>query len=175
MQLAVGPLQVSKAITGVAAAYAPTSFSATATCTVAGAPVVLPSSGVVTLAAANAIPYTARLDGIPLGSSCDIAETTTGASSVTYSPANPGGTAARLAVTTAAASTAPVPAAQIASVTNDYGTTDLTITKAVSTTATVGTFGSRGERTLPVIASARTFPDSTSGNAVRIESNINCT
>lgn len=144
VQLAVGPLQVSKAITGASAAYAPTSYSATVTCTVAGAPVVLPSSGIVTLAAANAIPYTARLDGIPLGSSCDIAETTTGASSVTYSPANPGGTAARLAVTTAAASSAPVPAAQIASVTNDYGTTDLTITKAVSTTATVGTFGDFG-------------------------------
>ncbi|WP_395638872.1 DUF5979 domain-containing protein [Pseudolysinimonas sp.] len=144
VQLAVGPLQVAKAITGVSAAYAPTSFSATVTCTVAGAPVVLPSSGVVTLAAGNAVPYTARLDGIPLGSSCDVAETTSGASATTYSPANPGGTAARLAITTPAASTAPVPAAQIGEITNSYGETELTVTKAVSTTATVGTFGDFG-------------------------------
>ena len=141
VQLAAGPLQVSKAIDGVSAAYAPTSFTVTASCTVGGVAVTLPTSGVLTLAAGNAIPYTARLDGIPLGSSCDVAETTTGASSVAYSPANPGGTAARLAITTRAASTAPVPAAQIGSVTNTYGTTDLVITKAVSTTATVGAFG----------------------------------
>jgi len=144
VQLAVGPIQVAKAITGVAAAYAPTSFSATATCTVAGAPVVLPSAGAVTLAAVNATPYTARIDGIPLGASCEVAETTAGASSTTYAPATPGGTAARLDVSTRATSTAPVPAAQIASVTNDYGTTELTITKAVSTTATVGAFGDFG-------------------------------
>lgn len=141
VQLAAGPLQVSKTIDGVAAAYAPTSFTVSASCTVGGVAVTLPTSGVLTLASGNATPYTARLDGIPLGSSCDVAETTTGASSVAYSPANPGGTAARLAITTRAASTAPVPAAQIGSVTNTYGTTDLVITKAVSTTATVGGFG----------------------------------
>ncbi len=141
VQLAAGPLQISKAIDGVSAAYTPTSYSVTASCTVGGVAVTLPSSGVLTLASGNAIPYTARLDGIPLGSSCDVAETTTGASSVAYSPANPGRTAARLAITTRAASTAPVPAAQIGSVTNTYGTTDLVITKAVSTTATVGAFG----------------------------------
>lgn len=141
VQLAAGPLQVSKVRDGVSAAYAPTSFSVTATCTVSGATVTLPSSGVLTLASSNATPYTARLDGIPLGSSCDLAETTTGASSVTYAPANPGGTAARLAIATRAASTDAVPVAQIGTVTNTYGTTDLTIAKTVSTAATVGEFG----------------------------------
>ncbi len=141
VQLAAGPLQISKVRDGVSAAYAPTSFSVTASCTVSGATVTLPSSGVLTLAAANATAYTARLDGIPLGSSCDLAETTTGASAVSYAPANPGGTAARLAIATRAASTDAVPVAQIGTVTNSYGTTDLTITKAVSTSATVGAFG----------------------------------
>jgi uncharacterized repeat protein (TIGR01451 family)/fimbrial isopeptide formation D2 family protein len=169
VQLAVGPIQVSKAITGVAAAYAPTSFSAAATCTVAGAPVVLPSSGVVALAAVNAIPYTARIDGIPLGASCDVAETTTGASSTSYAPADPGGTAARLAVSTRAASTAPVPSAQIATVTNDYGATDLTITKAVSTTATVGTFGDFGF-TLSCTGNGVTVPLATEDAAFRLAS-----
>lgn len=157
VQLATGPLQVAKQITGAAAAYAPTSFSVTATCTVAGAPVVLPSAGVMTLAAVNATPYTARLDGIPLGASCDIVETTTGASSIEYEPANVGGTAAQLSIATPAGSTAPVPAAQIATVTNDYGTTDLTIAKVVSTSATVGEFGDFGF-SLSCTASGVTVP-----------------
>jgi uncharacterized repeat protein (TIGR01451 family) len=139
VQLAGAPLQVVKNIDGVAAAYAPTSLSATASCTVAGAPVVLPASGVLTLAATNATPYTARIDGIPLGASCDIVETTTGASATSYSPA--GGAGARLALTTPAGSGSPVPSAQIATITNTYGLTSLTVAKVVSTTATLGSFG----------------------------------
>lgn len=139
VQLASGPLQVAKAITGPSAAYAPTSFGATASCTVAGATVGMPSSGALTLAATNATPYTARIDGIPLGAECTIVETTRGQSSVSYSP--DGGTRATLSIATAAGSTAPVPAAQRATITNSYGTTDLTIEKVVSTQATVGAFG----------------------------------
>ena len=48
---------------------------------------VMPSGGALTLAATNGVPYTSRVDGIPVGSVCTITETTTGASSVTYSPA----------------------------------------------------------------------------------------
>ena len=142
VQLASGPLQVAKAITGPSAAYAPTSFSATASCTVAGANVVLPSSGALTLASTNATAYTTRVDGIPVGAECAIVETTTGMSGVTYSPAAPSGSPrALVTIDTAAGAAAPVPAAHVATITNDYGTTDLTVTKAVSTTATVGSFG----------------------------------
>lgn len=141
VQLASGPLQVAKAITGAGAAYAPTSFAATASCTVAGVPVVMPAGGALTLAAANGVPYTSRVDGIPVGSVCDVVETTTGASSTAYLPANPGGTAARITIGTAAGSAAAVPAGQAASITNDYGSTSLTVQKRVSTTATVGSFG----------------------------------
>ncbi|MEO8529290.1 MAG: DUF5979 domain-containing protein, partial [Pseudolysinimonas sp.] len=139
VQLTSGPIQVAKVILGATASYAPTSFAATASCTVAGVPVVLPASGALVLAAINAVPYTARIDGIPVGSTCQIVENTTGASSVSYSPAGTG--AAALTVAQAGISTAPVPAAQVATITNTYDTTDLAITKAVTTTATAGTFG----------------------------------
>jgi uncharacterized repeat protein (TIGR01451 family) len=141
VQLATGPLQVGKAITGDTAAFAPTSYQVTVSCTVAGAPVTIPSSGHLTLASGNAVPYTARIDGIPVGSDCRIVENTTGATSTSYSPAASGGTAAAIAIAEAAASGAAVPAAQQATVTNSYGTTSLKVTKAVSTTTTVGSFG----------------------------------
>jgi large repetitive protein len=165
VQLAVGPLQVAKEITGVMAAFAPTSYSATAACTIAGANVVLPSAGALTLAAVNATPYTARLDGIPLGADCSVTETTTGMSSVAYSPAAPSGIPrAVVTIDTAAGSAAPVPVAHQATITNSYGTTDLTVTKAVSTSATLGEFGpfdftlscsvDNGTTTLPVTLAA---------------------
>jgi uncharacterized repeat protein (TIGR01451 family) len=141
VQLAAGALQVVKATAGVAAAYAPTSFGASVTCTVAGVPVVLPASGALTLAATNGVPYAARVDGIPLGAVCTITETTTGASSIDYAPAAPGGLSARLTIGTAGGAGASVPAGQTATITNTYGTTSLTVSKRVATTATVGTVG----------------------------------
>lgn len=139
VQLASGPIQVVKQITGTSAGYAPTSFAATASCEIEGVAVVLPSSGALTLSAGSATPYTARIDGIPVGSVCEIVETTTGASATSYSPA--GASGAALAVAQAASSAVAVPSAQIATITNSYGETSLTVTKAVSTTATVGAFG----------------------------------
>lgn len=144
VQLASGPIQVVKEITGDAAAFAPTSFAATVGCTVdaTGTALTLPAGGAVSLAASGATPYTTRLDGIPLGSTCAVTETTTGASSVAYAPAaGSGPPRALLAVATAAAPADPVPVGQVATITNSYGTTQLTIAKAVSTSATVGGFG----------------------------------
>jgi uncharacterized repeat protein (TIGR01451 family) len=108
---------------------------------VAGQPVVLPSSGALTLAATNGIPYASRIDGIPLGSECDNTDTTSGASSIDYTPAAPGGTAARITVDTAGGSAASIPVGQTATITNSYGTTSLTVTKDVQTDATAGSFG----------------------------------
>jgi uncharacterized repeat protein (TIGR01451 family) len=145
VQLSTGPIQVTKAIAGAAAAYAPTSFTATVSCTVAGAPITMPNSGLVTMAASNATPYVARIDGIPVGADCRIVESSASAStasSVAYLPlASAAPAAAEVTVAQAAASTDPVPAAQQSTITNSYGTTQLTITKKVSTTATVGSFG----------------------------------
>ncbi len=142
VQLATGPLSVTKAITGSTAAYAPTSYQVTVSCTVSGATVSLPAGGVLTLAATNAIAYTGRIDGIPVGAVCRVVENTTGASSVAYSPAaSSGSPAAEVTITLPAASSAAVPAAQQATVTNSYGTTELLVTKAVTHTTTVGAFG----------------------------------
>lgn len=141
VQLATGAIQATKAIAGVSAAYAPTSFSATASCTVAGVSVPLPNSGAITLAAANSTPYVARIDGIPVGSLCRIVEGATDAVSVDYVPAASSGTGAEVTVTTAGAPTAAVPAAQRATITNTFGITSLRIVKEVDTAATVGSFG----------------------------------
>ncbi|HWM35459.1 MAG TPA: DUF5979 domain-containing protein [Pseudolysinimonas sp.] len=141
VQLASGPLQVQKVKIGDGAPWSPTSLAASVTCTVAGVNVVLPASGALTLAMSNGTPYAARLDGIPVGSVCDIAETTTGASAVDYDPAAPGGDAARVTIGTAGGPAAAIPAGQTATVTNTYGTTRLKISKVVTTDADTGSFG----------------------------------
>jgi len=144
VQLATGPIQVAKAISGDAAAFAPTSYQVTVNCAVAGATVTMPAAGKLTLAAGNAVPYTARIDGIPVGAECSTVENTGGASSTSYSPSNAGGTAAAIVIGTAASSGAPVPADQRATVTNSYGTTSLRVGKTVTTDSTVGEFGPFG-------------------------------
>ncbi len=142
VQPTVGPIQVAKVITGAAAAYAPTSYGVTVSCTIAGATVVMPASGALTLAPGNAVPYTARIDGIPVGSACRVVEGASGASSVAYSPdAGTPTPAAAVTIATAAASASPVPVGQRTTVTNSYGTTSLTVSKAVTTTTTVGMMG----------------------------------
>ncbi|WP_247597261.1 DUF5979 domain-containing protein [Leifsonia sp. PS1209] len=131
-----GPLQITKSVTGAAAAYAPTSFDADVACTVAGANVDLGAAKTVTLSDANA--YTARIDGIPVGASCAVTEHgapgSYGESTRTVTPS---------AVTIAAAADAsqPVPAGQSVAIVNDYATTQLTVTKKVDTAATGASFG----------------------------------
>lgn len=133
-----GPLQITKTITGAAAQYAPTTFQADVSCTVGGVAVGLGANASVTLSAANQ--YTARIDGIPTGAECAItehgADGSYGESSRSVTPGT---------VTIAAAdATAPVPAGQQVAIVNDYGTTDLTVTKHVDTAATAGSFGPFG-------------------------------
>ncbi|TAJ47655.1 MAG: DUF11 domain-containing protein [Herbiconiux sp.] len=135
-----GPLQITKAITGAGAANAPTSFQASVACTVAGAPVDMGGFGGVTLDEANS--YTARIDGIPLGASCTVTEDgTDGSYGETTRTVTPSGA---VAISTAATASDPVPADQQVTITNDYALTSLAVTKTVSTTATVGTFGPFG-------------------------------
>jgi uncharacterized repeat protein (TIGR01451 family)/fimbrial isopeptide formation D2 family protein len=135
IQLNGGPIQISKIVTGPAAQFAPTSFTADVGCTVAGAPVDLGSSSSVVLNTANS--FSTRIDGIPEGAQCAVTERGSngsyGESARSVSPAS--------AVITVAAASDPVPAAQKFSLTNDYGSTSLTVTKHVDTLATVGSFG----------------------------------
>ena len=141
VEIATGSIQVNKVLSGSSASYAPLSYTFAATCSVDGAALTLPSGGAIVVNSTSTVPYATRLDGVPVGSVCQIVEAASGASAVGYSPANAGGTAGLVTVTTAGSVTTPVPAGQQETVTNTYGTTDLTITKNVSTTATVGSFG----------------------------------
>jgi len=135
-----GPLQITKAVTGAGSAGAPTSFQASVACTVAGAPVDMGGFGGVTLDEANS--YTARIDGIPLGASCTVTENgTEGSYGETTRTITPSGA---VSITTAAEAGDPVPSAQQVTITNDYALTSLAVTKTVSTTATVGSFGPFG-------------------------------
>ena len=141
VEIETGSVQVNKVITGPSAAFAPVSYTVNAHCTVDGAPLSLPGGGAMTLNSSSTVPYSTRIDGIPVGSVCDFIEAASGASSVDYSPAVSGDTAAEVTVTTPGTAVTAVPALQQATVTNTYGYTSLTVTKKVSTTTTVGAFG----------------------------------
>lgn len=164
VEIATGSIQVNKVIAGTSAHYAPLSYAFTATCAVDGAQLTLPNGGSIVVNSTSTVPYSTRLDGIPVGSVCQVVEAASGASAVDYSPATGDGTAGLLTVSTAGGATTPVPSAQQLTVTNTYGTTNLTVTKRVSTTATVGSFGpfsfslsctvNNGATLIPV-----TFPD----------------
>ncbi|MGO4535762.1 DUF5979 domain-containing protein [Leifsonia sp. 2MCAF36] len=130
-----GPLQITKSVTGAAAQYAPTSFQANVACTVDGVAVDLGANASVALSAADQ--YTARIDGIPTGAECAVTENGADGS---YGESSRSVTPGTVAIAAADAAS-PVPAAQKVAIVNDYGVTDLTVTKHVDTAATAGSFG----------------------------------
>lgn len=131
-----GPLEITKTVTGAAAAYAPTSFVANVVCTIDGAQVDLGASASVTLSAADS--YKARIDGIPTGASCAVTENGANGS---YGESTRTITPSTVTIATAADSSQPVPTGQSVAIVNDYATTSLTVTKKVETAATGATFG----------------------------------
>lgn len=130
-----GPLEVRKAITGDAAAYAPDQVLIDLACVAAGATLDLGDSAQLALTESG--DWTASVDGIPLGADCTITEQGPvgefGETSRTGSPAT-----IEIRQTMGDGT---VPAAQAAVVTNGYDFGSLSITKAVETAATVGEFG----------------------------------
>jgi uncharacterized repeat protein (TIGR01451 family)/fimbrial isopeptide formation D2 family protein len=134
--LAGGPIEVTKTVSGAAAAFAADEFLVDVACTIDATALDLGSDGVLGLNSANL--YTARIDGIPLGASCVVTEQgglgTFGESSRTVTPAS-------VEVATSADSTEPVPTSQQVSITNDYAYGGLSVSKTVTTQATVGSFG----------------------------------
>ncbi|QNE37036.1 DUF5979 domain-containing protein [Leifsonia shinshuensis] len=70
--IATGPLQVDKVVTGAAASAAPDEFGADIACTVAGVPVDLGAAAHTLLE--RSAGFTARLDGLPIGADCTVAE-----------------------------------------------------------------------------------------------------
>ncbi|HEX4444387.1 MAG TPA: DUF5979 domain-containing protein [Galbitalea sp.] len=140
VEIATGAIQVNKLITGASSSFAPVSYSMTATCAVDGVQLTLPNNGALIVNNASTVPYSTRLDGLPVGSVCQVVESASGASAVGYSPANGMGTAGLVTVSAAGSSAIAVPSGQQVTVTNTYGTTSLTVTKHVSTNA-IGSFG----------------------------------
>lgn len=140
--LRFGSIQVEKVVTGPAAGYAPTSFLADVTCTAGDIPLDLGAQAVLTLDEEGG--YTARVDGIPLsaeGTTCAVTEQ---GEVGEFGETSREGSPRTLEVSQAAPQEdpgAPVPAAQIATLTNDYQFTGLSITKQVDTEATEGEFG----------------------------------
>ncbi|WP_176714769.1 DUF5979 domain-containing protein [Leifsonia xyli] len=125
--LATGPLRVDKALTGAAAAEAPDEFAAEVVCTVAGTPVEL--GGAARLALARATGFTARLDGIPVGADCTVAEAGAPGS---YGEAARSVSAAEIRIAGGAVGGA-VPPAQSVTVTNTYEYGRLALAKTAST------------------------------------------
>jgi uncharacterized repeat protein (TIGR01451 family) len=131
-----GPLEIEKVVDGPGAAYAPDAFTVDVSCVVAGAAVDLGADAEVTLDEENS--YRHRIDGIPLGADCTVEEDGAvgafGESSRTGSPST-------VSILQPEAEDGGVPTEQAVTITNVYELGGISVTKAVDTAATVGSFG----------------------------------
>ncbi|ROS67381.1 hypothetical protein EDF42_1413 [Curtobacterium sp. PhB172] len=111
----VGSMLIRKQVTGTGAGRAPDRFDADVRCEVAGVALDLGGAAVVALTSENALE--ARIDGIPVGATCDVAERGAvgayGEDARTVTP----GTVRVLVASTADQS---VPTLQVVTITNDY-------------------------------------------------------
>ncbi|MFT3872589.1 MAG: DUF5979 domain-containing protein [Nocardioides sp.] len=145
VHLRFGSIQIDKRVTGAAASHAPDQFLVDVACTFgSGAdqvPLDLGDDAVVELNDGNG--YSHRIDGIPLGSECTVAEQ---GDVGEFGETSRDGTPTTLQVTEPTDPTQPVdeqdvPSAQIATITNDYQFSGLSVTKHVDTEATGASFG----------------------------------
>jgi uncharacterized repeat protein (TIGR01451 family) len=131
-----GPLEIEKVVEGPGAVYAPDEFRVDVSCVVAGSSVDLGDDAHVTLREANS--YRDRIDGIPLGAECTVEEEgevgAFGESSRAVTPET-------VAILEPQGEDGGVPSEQAIAITNVYELGGLSITKAVDTPATVGSFG----------------------------------
>ena len=135
VHLVFGSIAISKEITGDAAGYAPDEFLVDVVCTIDGTQLDLGDDAVLELNSANE--HTRRIDGIPLGAACDIVEQ--GATGQ-FGETTRTGTPVTLVVDEQNSGT-DVPAAQVATIGNDYAYSGLAVTKTIDTDATEGEFG----------------------------------
>ena len=136
VHLLFGAVQIDKVVTGPASAYSPGEFRVDLVCTIEGVTLDMGASAVVTLNEANG--FTQRVDGIPVGAECVATEQgEVGA----FGEAERSGTPATLTVAESTTAAQDVPAAQIATIGNDYRFSGLSVTKRVETDAIAGRFG----------------------------------
>ena len=141
VHLRVGSIRVVKEVTGPAAGYAPDEFLADVECTFDGVPLDLGEDATLELTTANT--FTARIDGIPVGSGCTVTEQ---GQPGEFGETSRSGTPTTLQVThptdpSIPADEQPVPEAQIATLTNNYQFTGLSVTKRVQTQSTGALLG----------------------------------
>lgn len=139
--LLFGAIQIDKSVTGPASGYAAGDFDVDVTCEVGGVTLDLGSQSTVRLNQANS--YSHRIDHIPFGSRCTVTEQ--GAVG-DFGETSRTGATQTIAVDVAYDLAVPVadqvvPAAQVATIVNDYQFTGLSVTKSVDTAATSGSFG----------------------------------
>jgi uncharacterized repeat protein (TIGR01451 family) len=131
-----GPLEIEKVVDGPGAEYAPDAFRIHVSCVVAGADIDLGTDSEVTLDEANS--YRHRIDGIPLGADCTVEEDgevgAFGESSRTGSPST-------VSILQPEGEDGGVPTEQAVTITNVYELGGISVSKAVDTAATVGSFG----------------------------------
>ncbi len=158
VHLRTGSIEVSKEVSGAAAAYAPESITAEVACAVPAKDgqqeVPLTFDGdttkqVVLDKGADGTYAAQRISGIPVGATCTVSEdgevgqfgetTRDPAGGVTLEVSAPDTYAS--GASDAGDPTSEVPQAQIATLSNDYEWAGLSVTKKVETSATTGVFG----------------------------------
>lgn len=135
IQLAVGSIAVEKTVSGDAAEYAPESFPFDVACTVGGVAVELGDSAELEVPNGGQ----ARIDGIPLGASCEIEEQGELGAHGEAARTPEGSQTVEVAESTTAED--PVPAAQIASFDNRYDYGSLRVTKEIAAESNLGAYG----------------------------------
>ncbi|RWZ68291.1 DUF11 domain-containing protein [Labedella populi] len=134
-----GPLEIEKVVDGPGSGYAPDSFRVDVSCVVGGAAVDMGTNAEVTLDESGS--YRHRIDGIPLGADCTVEEDGEvgefGESARVGSPS-------AVSILQSQGEDGAVPAGQAVTITNVYELGGISITKAVDTAATVGSFGPFG-------------------------------
>ncbi|WP_154646211.1 DUF5979 domain-containing protein [Timonella senegalensis] len=133
LHIPVGSLTVEKKVDGAAQDFAAQSFTATATCTVAGTKLD-PIS--VTLNEANG--YSVTIDKLPIGASCEIEETGTYLESDSEISVDGVVSEGPATILIDSVATKTVRADQLATITNTYDYGNLTVSKAITANDTVG-------------------------------------
>ncbi|AEI10597.1 LPXTG-motif cell wall anchor domain protein [Cellulomonas gilvus ATCC 13127] len=135
VEVLTGPLEVRKAVTGPAAAFAPTSFTANVVCTLDGTRLDLGADAELTLD--DATGYLARIDGLPVGTECDVTESGAPGDAGEAERTGP----VHVVIAAPAAAQDDVPTDQVATLTNTYLYSGLSVTKRLDTAATAGVDG----------------------------------
>ncbi len=136
VHLMTGPIRVDKLIVGAGVQYAPDTFDVGVTCSIGDTPLDLGAASVQMLD--ETAGFSGRIDGIPVGATCTVTEQ---GDLGTFGESGRNGSPTDLVIDIPGGADAEVPEAQIATLTNDYAMSELSVTKRVDTDAAGAEFG----------------------------------